>query len=439
MALIYMPSASNLLARGRNRNSDTANSYYPLAGLYDGRQDIPFAFSALGTTSVGVVFENNLIANGGGESWTGGVPDSWDTTGTVSQEVTEVYAGSNSFALDAGTGNTIIQLVKVRPGERLKLSAYMKKESNTDAAGIIIINSDTGNYLATGGGSWQGSPTAAATHATTSWAEKTITFQVEDYDVIPAPWTYLMIQFASPPAATDLTYVDEVVLMPAADWWSIHCHNINPNVDVVIRYSDSDTTTTGGAVQTTLPHRRDVMGYYESGGPTYARYWKLHLSGDRVVSGVDEAQYQGRVSPIYIGEWVIGQAHSLSQVQKHDWSVRSRYEQLRSVTRSGAARALNLTTGPGRVLGLRHFFESASVFSEFREKVWRWSGGGEDPAVWQPNSDDSSVILMGRQDSSWDVKKVLYTSGLDYSEADTQIAEEGYPAAWGNYLPAPTS
>jgi hypothetical protein len=78
---------------------------------------------------------------------------------------------------------------------------------------------------------------------------------------------------------------------------------------------------------------------------------------------------------------------------------------------------------------MSHFFSTIAEYEEFRDKVWRQSRGGADPAVWVPDDTDDDICLLGRMDNSWDVKRVLSA----YSEGDILVAEEGFPAVYGNY------
>jgi hypothetical protein len=162
---------------------------------------------------------------------------------------------------------------------------------------------------------------------------------------------------------------------------------------------------------------------------TYARYWKLKLEGEQWETNEAASVFSSYQKPTYIGEVIFGDANSLTAVQKYNWSIRERYEQIRTATRSGSQRVTNVTTESPRVLQMSHFFSTIAEYEEFRDKVWRQSRGGADPAVWVPDDTDDDICLLGRMDNSWDVKRVLSA----YSEGDILVAEEGFPAVYGNY------
>lgn len=423
MSLLYLPATNNLFRRGQSVLTDTASTIYPKTGLYDMRQDIPFQFSAIGTDQ-GVVVENSLISNGGFETWSGGVPSGWQVSGTITNGSGSADVGSYCLQAAAGVGNGAYQIVAVRPGERLRLSVRMKVEP-LGSARVFVKNMATDKWL-TSGSAWSTSQPCLST-TSTSYTTSTITFQVEDAATSLHDWVWLYVQFANN-SGVKIAYYDEVWLAPGANFFSIHAHNLSPRISADVYYSDTDATTTGGSLLGSMTAARKSQ-YYYSETPHYRRYWKLKLTGEQWESNEAASVFSAYQKPTYIGEVIYGDATALTATQKYNWSIRERYEQIRTTTRSGSPRVTNVTTEAARVLQMSHFFSTLAEYEEFRDKVWRQSRGGADPAVWVPDSDDPDVCLMGRQDNSWDVKRLLSA----YSESDLVIAEEGFPSAYGNY------
>lgn len=422
MALIYLPASNNIFRRGQSVTTDTASSLYPKTGLYDMRQDVPFQFSAIGTDQ-GIVVENNLIANGGFETWSSGIPSGWQVAGTVVSDTGS--AGTYSIKCGTGVGHGVYQIVAVRPGERLKLSVTGKLSNVAGGGACIVKNMATDKYLTTGS-AWSTAQNCI-TWTTTSFAEKNITFQVEDAANSLGDWIWLYVQVYNN-SASYYSYFDEVVLMPGVNFGSVHAHNIPPRIAVQMRYSDSDTTTTGGTLYDTMYQARKSM-YALNASVVYARYWKLKLEGEQWETTEAASVFSAYQKPTYIGEVIFGDASSLTAVQKYNWSIRERYEQIRTTTRSGSPRVTNVTTEAPRVLQMSHFFSTIAEYEEFRDKVWRQGRGGADPAVWVPDDTDDDICILGRIDNSWDVKRLLSA----YSEGDLVIAEEGFPSAYGSY------
>lgn len=428
MSLLHLPGKMSLVARGRGVTTDTASSVYPASGLYDLRQDVPFSFSSLTGALLGARLENNMLRNSGLENWSGSSPDYWTVAGSVSQaSAGNSYAGSAAATLAAGVGNSILQVCELFPGETFRVSAACKKAANNNPAYILVRNLTTNEYL-NQAGAWVTSPANAIIYTSTSYVLSSIQATISDFATTIFNSCQILIQ-AYNGSATDACYFDEVTVCPAVNFGSIHAHNVNPGVFVQLRYSDLDSTTTAGTTYATLTRAQGSM--FRSRPLQIARYWKLVFNGAQADAQYPAPLYDGRIAPIYIGEWMLGQAIEMSTAQNYNWVVKNKYEQTRSATRAGGQRAVNLTTFPSRALQMSHFFETAARSDEYRDFVWRLGGGGETPGVWVPDSDDPAVCILGRQDSSWDVKRVLSA----YSEDDLVIAEEGYPSVYGSYLP----
>ncbi len=61
--------------------------------------------------------DDNLLTNGGAESWTDGKPDGWDTSDNVTEEKSIVHGGSKSIKHTAGTKKLNKTIENVEPGQ----------------------------------------------------------------------------------------------------------------------------------------------------------------------------------------------------------------------------------------------------------------------------------------------------------------------------------
>ncbi len=108
-----------------------------------------------------VIMAQEMLLNPGFESWTGGVPDSWqvESAVNVASEEDTVHSGVFSVALEATSSSNrgIYQLVPVTEGTTYVFSVFIYAENGTNDLGIYVNWLDSGGGVISGEGTFYNS------------------------------------------------------------------------------------------------------------------------------------------------------------------------------------------------------------------------------------------------------------------------------------------
>jgi hypothetical protein len=387
MAMLFLGGEKfNLVGRATTLSSSPAAEVLanplvdPLVYLgQDNQPSAPVVFSAIQADSY---FQVDLseVLNGGFEtstlaSWT----DADVAAGTSTETTTAGEFNSGAKALECtGTSGSDVgrryQDIRVRAGELRKLHVFIRAASGT--GDVYLQNLSTGKYLQSGL-TWSTSRNPVLTHNTSTYTEKTATYQVESLDACQADLVYLRLYLESSVGAANVQF-DDVADYGGVNFGSVHGHNIDQAVTMTL-VSDDNSGFSSGTTRATFTVKRGA--FFSSFATIYERYWRLKFGGQNLVSAP------------YVGEWVLGQATSMSIGARYGSSIESIFPQLRHQTAGGEQWRFNITSDAVRRFSLSlSLLTTSAGWLQGRDEFWRRTGGGLWPAVIVPIDTEPDVF-----------------------------------------------
>lgn len=389
---------AGLLAAGNVTVSDEDSSY-PKARIWD---DIPgraFKFSTHTTPRVKV--DGNVIQNGNLESWASSSnANNWTESGTVAQNSTSPHGGTYDAKL-TGSTSSLTQYATVRPGEPYRLDLWAKVVTGNTAA-VFVNCEQTGLWLQSDG-SW-GSFAACLTTTSTSYTNLTLNFTVQSYATLMTEEPRLLVYLYHNSGSGDV-FFDDVALYPGLDFSSIHGHNVTPSWTAKLQSSDDGSSFTDRATFT----KSQSTFWTRLGSTIYARYWRLDLSGGNT-----------SVAKMWIGEWVLGYAKTMTTLYDNSNEAIRRQLQLRVPTMAGP-HVYKLHDTATRTLRLPFHLVSSTDRGEMLEAIER-SALGNYPLVIVP-LDTEAPVIHGRVPEEYRETRLLVAE----TESEMLIEESPFP------------
>lgn len=245
---------ANILARANVAIlcSQTPKSIYPLSRLVDDRPSQRFIFPTA-LDDDWIQFQVQEVPNGTLDSWGGtpNRPDSFTVTetgaGTVTEETVTVISGSalnlsSGGAAPANNAQAAI-VVPIVSDSKYELRASMRTSNAADPATLEVFNPNTGKYL-TPGGTWSKTKQNVFEETSTaSYVENVLQFETEGFDETRRHSMGLRIRAHMDGVSASRTYLFEnIFLIPAFNFASVHSHNIEERIIPRISVSDSDVS-----------------------------------------------------------------------------------------------------------------------------------------------------------------------------------------------------
>jgi hypothetical protein len=379
--------------------SPSADALFPTTALYDRHPERIFKFGSL-TSAPYLYADLDLLQNQGGfeagtfaaAGWTAAVTGS----GAAEAVISPVHSGNYAAELDAGSGTaTAYKDVTVRAGQKMTLSWWARSDGTGGNAIMRVRNIHTGSYL-TEARSWIDVSADLFPQTGSTYSQSEVTFTVQTMAECRRATVTLRIQIVEE-IATQVSYFDDIILVPFVDFVSIHGHNIDPRSTLTLQGSDAPTS--GYVSLATLTPIQPA--FYETFTEADYRYVKLLFTETNVGSGI-----------IYLGEWVLGAAESFRgpalplQVNYSD-------QQVRVPRRFGAPSIYGMGTSQLTSVPMTIRCESVSERDEFMSEWQRTIGGY--PVVVVPHDGDSHTdVIFGQVADalphSWATKRFVTLS-----------------------------
>lgn len=402
--------------------SPSADSLFPTTKLYDGYPGDIFKFGSLSASPTLTVDLDMFAGAGGFENWTGGAPIGWTEanagTGDVTQQSvsgTLVHSGLFSARLAAGdTSASIYYDLTVRAGQRLAFTIALRGDGLLGAAQLAIRNQQTGNYLGpsnTWGSAFQEviiGPTAAAYTVYNPVTDPNpCIFDVEGYETVGGPLTTIRIQLFND-RPTTIGWADTFSIWPAINFCSVHGHNIDPRSTPVVRASTDNFS--GSNVSIATPTVVDPAFHVSFSSQTSYRYWRLAFADTNS-------------SAIYVGEWVLGTAATMSAGPAYPYQPGYSAQQVRVPRRFGAPNVYAMGSYGLRSIPLKILCRSMAERTEFFQEWNRCLDG--TPVVVVPYSGTGHTdvvlgILPETMDHSWQVASAS-KNVMDFTTIVTEL------------------
>lgn len=287
-----------------------------------------------------------------------------------------------AFSPLSGTTNTTIT---VRSGERRRL---------TQTAGTTTIrNLNTGKYLTTAS-AWQAGSTSCLSGSGSRDYQIETRVQCGDRDTIS-----LQISTTSGTAVVDFPRWNAMLVVG---------HSLDPILTLTAQSDDNSGFSSPTTVGTFSPSRPNMVVY--SAGGVSERYCRLNSSGTNTAAA-------------WIGELVVCWLETASRGQKPEWSIKQDSPQVRAETRAGEVYAFPLGAFPRRVVQMAFVQRATAEYQQMRDDIVARSMGGRFPTVVNPYETETDVVVYGRLDASWNVKRLLTYAWED----DLIISEDPFP------------
>jgi hypothetical protein len=372
--------------------SPVADTLFPVAGLADGYTEVPFMFGSAGTDST-LTWDFNVITNGNMAGNSGGNLTTWvesnTGTGDVAYDATGGVSSSPGMKLSTGTTSTAsaYQDISVRPGEELTLVAQLKSQTGKTIR-LRVQNRHSMKWLSSAG-AWQAAQTDVFTETGTSFVAKTKTFSVEAFAALLWPTLFnitLRIIIATDDSSVTGVWADQVYCWPSWSWFSIHGHDLPPQISVDLRRSTDNFAASDVSVVSGINVYKPAFYYALGSGISKVadQYARLKLTGT-----VGTAQW--------FGEVVFGQyAELVTSWTMGTLKVRRYRDQVRTRPSVGTFRALALGQLERRVWTASFQDISAAGLDDFLDNVQRASGYGYAALVFAPDDLDGRVCIYGQ-------------------------------------------
>lgn len=397
MATLILPGLdfANILSRPNTTlsASQTPSTLFPITRIADGRPSQLFIFPAIAANDY-IQADINQVLNAEFETWTlSTTPDNWTAAITNDGTVTEhtgvhVVTGSG-LQLDNGATGTaqVLQDITMVSGESFRLDLFARTDVGTDPAEIEIQNLETGNYL-NSSGSWQSAQVNVRTQAATSLTQSTDTATVETFGVTRRHLVTLRLRLHMDAAAANTTHnYDNVLIYPAADFASIHGHNIDPSVTVEL-HSDDNAAFSSPADHGDFTVDSPTF-YLSLSAVVHDRFWRVpQLTGTNSTP----------TGAIELGESVLGQATSLLRTQRNTGlEVAEEIPQTELATRvSGEQWRSKHSKFRQRVVRLS-FRHTQALQTQFRDEILKRTNDGVDAMIVVIRDDRTDLCIHGRK------------------------------------------
>jgi len=381
MGLIYSAGPLfNFAARGVGAlTMSSENALFLKANAIDGQGDRPAIFNAAAVDDY-IKKDVNAITNPDFETspLTGWTARSLGT-GTAAETAVagEFHGGALALKLtgsDSSNYGAESQDFSVMPGEFWKVDLWARVVAAGNAK-FVVQNLQTGKYLTTGG-VWQAAFTHCILETGTSYANKTLTFQIEDFDACQVASMTLRVM---PYCDSGTACFDDILLLPGINFASVHGHNLGP-IAPLFQWSDDDSSYTTAV--TGAPKRPTFYQYNASGTLLYHRYWRQLLQGTNL-------------TPAYIGEWCLLQASALVNAQLWGYSTKWGYSQVRHDSMGGDKFRFLMASDPARsiTLSFQPYGSNQVEYKELRDVLFRLHQGGTYACVLVPLDTEPDVLL----------------------------------------------
>jgi len=386
---------ANLLSRCATAPafSPAADALYGASYLSDGYVEKPSLFGSAAADSratwdLNAVVNADMTGNSGGNLTTW-VEEKNGATSDVTYDATGGVGGGAGMKIvtDAGGGSyaRAYQDVIARPGEKWSVAVQLKSQTSKTAR-VRIQNRWNLKWL-TSGGAWQTSQTDIFTETGTSFAAKgPLTFTVEDWATLKWPTAgYVLLRIfvaCDDTSAGTGIFADDIVMWPSWSWFSVHGHNLQPQLSLDLR-RDTAAFSGAGTFESSMAIYSPTMFYALADGAALKtdRYLRLQATGTP-----SEA--------IWYGEAFLGQYSTLLTAPGFG-SIRPYRDQVRMRPTAGTPRIRQLGDlerriweGPFKDLGL-------DTWDDWWKNVARLSGFGAHPIVMAHDDLDPECAIYG--------------------------------------------
>lgn len=380
--LFLAGEAFNLLTSASG-SATSEDSLYPLSNLSIGSPSRPFRFGSA-ATNVNTTFDLELLQDPGIESWSGGSPTAWlkwtPGSSTVTQDTNAAFEGSSSARLkrlSTSESSVIYQDRQVSAGQRLTVRYALKSASAGTRVDVSIHNLTTSRRLRTDG-TWSNTFVTADQYDGASWSSREVTFTLEPFSTtLASPATLRLELWAGGAAGFDL-WVDDVSLVPAVDFVSLHGHNMDGLI-VPELWSSSDNFAEDDVLEATLSPKSPTF-FSRLPAERSRRYWRL------IFKGTNSA-------PLWLGEAVLGYATRAQQPPQYGWRTTYDWPTVEQRTPTGERWIAALSDASRRSLNLRFQHSSQAGYDELRQELIERSKGGRLPVVVVPDEAGPEVLL----------------------------------------------
>jgi hypothetical protein len=216
------------------------------------------------------------------------------------------------------------------------------------------------------------------------------------------PWE--MMRFAA--AGTDDYIHANLGSSKSADFCSIHFHNIDSGVTAI----ELRRGAAGGTLVATMTKANP--SFFKSFGSVGDQHWRIKFVGTNA-------------SAIYVGEWVLGAASTMTRGPDWDWRMNYRMPQRRISGPSGIILSHAMSEQRLRTLSLNYKSLSDAQLTEHLTMldncVW-----GEEPLVVVPDSARNWVI-HGRPDVQFEAALRPHANAVGWWQHGIEIAEDPGP------------
>lgn len=403
--LILAGGEYNLLARTAGVvPSPSEDALFPPTRLYDGRAGWIFKFGSL-TADPKLTCDLDLLASLGGFEVAGTPPGGWTDASsggaTVTSTTSTPFTGSRCAEFDAGAGVGFAKITKdisVRSNEKLRIQLRVRPMSTSTAKSLDLQIRDlrTGKYLQPGL-TWAAGEIAALTltGADDAWsAQQAIQFTVDTVANTLNDSTLLRITLLyTGSIANDKIRADEMFVIPAVDFASLHGTQIIDPLNAITLRSSTDNFSGSDTAEATFTLRPGAC-YVKLGSPVYRQYWRVKFTGTNSTA----------TGAIGLGEWVLGQAVTLAKAPAYSPRLVPSHAQIRGGLPLGGSYAYGLGGQPRTDLELQWGWEE-SQHTDWLNELFLRSPGGE-PMVIVPSDTEGEVYLV-RPPAAYDMARVV--------------------------------